>query len=80
MNPEPTDRRDAESLDAFWDELVLDQLTGRIPRAASSANEEMVMNLRSLMSPGDAGAEAFGVGFAVDDLCCHGARYLRTAR
>ncbi len=63
MNPEPTDRRDAEAqradaLDAFWDELVLDQLTGRIPRAASSANEEMVMNLRSLMSLEDEGAEA----------------------
>ncbi len=46
------------ALDAFWDELVLDQLSGRIPRAASSPNEEMVMNLRSLMSPGDEGAEA----------------------
>ena len=38
MNPEPNDRRDAdrldaEALDAFWDELVLDQLTERLPAA-----------------------------------------------
>lgn len=57
MNPEPTDRRDADALDAFWDGLVFDQITGSAPHAATSPNEEMVMNLHSLLTPEDERAE-----------------------
>ncbi len=57
MNPEPTDRWDADALDDFWDELVLGQLGGSAPRPVSK-NEEMVMNLQSLIAPGDDRAEA----------------------
>ena len=57
MNPEPTDRRDADALDAFWDDLVLGQFSGTMPNTAASPNEEMVMNLQSLVSPQDEGAE-----------------------
>lgn len=57
MNPEPTDRQDAGALDAFWDELVLSQFSGTAPNMATSPNEEMVMNLQSLVSPQDDGAE-----------------------
>ncbi len=56
MNPEPTDRWDADALDAFWDGLVFDQIAGNAHRAATSPNEEMVMNLHSLLTPRDEGA------------------------
>lgn len=66
MNPEPTKRRDgdamdaqardAEALNAFWDELVLGQIAGNPPHA-TSPNEEMVMNLQTFMSSGDGSAE-----------------------
>lgn len=57
MNVEPNERRDADALDAFWDEVVFGQVTGRPPRGAESPDEELVMNLQVLTPGQNAGAE-----------------------
>jgi len=57
MNPEPTDRRDAGRAGRLLGRPGPRPDYRKRPQAATSPNEEMVMNLRPLMFPQDDGAE-----------------------
>src|SRR5690349_9372925 len=57
MTNDPNERRAADRLDAFWDEVVFGQLTGNAPDRAGSPDEDFVMHLQSLFAPSDVGAE-----------------------